>query len=115
MFVLQYSTTSFALLLLLIIPTSMLVSHVGPVSTLWDIPGMTKNSIYLFSFSTVLRIVYNPRNSPIYNECQAQSAQVLALPRKWAHQDDSNDSPQPIGDRQVGFSLLRIRIDQDNP
>ena len=48
-------------------------------------------------------------NSPIYDECQTQSAWVLALPRARAHQDDSNDTPQPIREFQVGFPLLWIK------
>ena len=48
-------------------------------------------------------------NSPIYDECQTQSAKVLALPWKRAHQDDSNDTPQPIGEFQVDFPLLWIK------
>ena len=48
-------------------------------------------------------------NSPIYNECQTQSAWVLALPWELAHQDDSNDTPQPICEFQVGFHLLLIK------
>ena len=54
-------------------------------------------------------------NSPIYDECQTQSAWVLALPRERAHQDDSNDTLQPICECQVSFPLLRIRINQDKP
>ena len=34
---------------------------------------------------------------------------------KTVHQDDSNDTPQPVGERQVSFPLLRIRINQDKP
>ena len=33
---------------------------------------------------------------PVYDECQTQSAKVLALPREQVHQDDSNDNTQPI-------------------
>ena len=29
---------------------------------------------------------------------------------KTAHQEDSNDTPQPIGESQVSFPLLRISI-----
>ena len=32
-------------------------------------------------------------NSPAYDEWKTQSERVLALPRKQAHQDDSNDTP----------------------
>ena len=32
---------------------------------------------------------------------------------KRAHQDNSNDTPQPIGECQVSFHLLRIRINRD--
>ena len=31
-------------------------------------------------------------NSPIFPECQSESAKVLAPPREKAHQDDSNDT-----------------------
>ena len=48
-------------------------------------------------------------NSPIYDECQNQSASVWTLSRKRAHQDVSNDTPQPIGECQVGFPLLWIK------
>ena len=54
-------------------------------------------------------------NSPIYKECQTQSALVLALPWKQANQDDSNDTPQPVNEFQVSYPLLWIRINQDNP
>ena len=37
-------------------------------------------------------------NSLIYDEGQTQSALVLALLRKQAYQDDSNDTPLPIGE-----------------
>ena len=42
-------------------------------------------------------------------ECQTWSEKVLALPRERAHQDDSNDTPQPICEFQVGFPLLWIK------
>ena len=48
-------------------------------------------------------------NSPIYDECQTQWAKVLTLPWKRAHQDDSNDTPQPICECQVDFPLLWIK------
>ena len=48
-------------------------------------------------------------NSPIYDECRTQPAWVLALPWEWAHQYDSNDTPQPIGEFQVDFPLLWIK------
>ena len=54
-------------------------------------------------------------NSPIYDECQTHYAWGLILPWKRAHQDNSNDTPQPIPEFQVGFPLLRIRINQDKP
>ena len=49
---------------------------------------------------------------PICDECQTQSAIVWPLPKP-AHQDDSNDTPQPICEFQVSFLLLRIRTNQD--
>ena len=42
-------------------------------------------------------------NSPIYDECQTQSAWVLTLPWERAHQDNSNDTPQPICEFQASF------------
>ena len=50
-------------------------------------------------------------NSPIYDECQTQSAWVLALSWKRAYQNDSNDTPQPICEFQVDFPLLWIKAD----
>ena len=50
-----------------------------------------------------------------YDECKTQSAWVLTLPWKRALQDDSYYTPQPISEFQVGFPLLRIRINQDKP
>ena len=62
------------------------------------------------------RAVFQLLNSPIYDECQTQSwARVLAMPQEQTHQDNSNDTPKPICEFQVSFSLLRIRIDQDKP
>ena len=58
------------------------------------------NSLYSF---------HTHHNSPIYYECQTQKAKVLALPWKRAHQDDSNDTPQPICEFLVDFSLLWIK------
>ena len=52
-------------------------------------------------------------NSPIYDDCKSQSAWVLTLSQKQAHQDDSNHTQQPICEFQVSFPLLRIRINQD--
>ena len=52
---------------------------------------------------------YAYHNSTIYHQCQTQSAWVLALPLKRAHQNDSNDTPQHICEFQVGFSLLWIK------
>ena len=46
-------------------------------------------------------------NSPILDEYQTQSAWVL--PWKRAHQDNSNDTPQPICECQVDFPLLWIK------
>ena len=54
----------------------------------------------------VLKYVHN---SPIYDEYQTQSAKVLALLWKRAHQDDSNDTPQPTYEFQVDFRLLWIK------
>ena len=48
-------------------------------------------------------------NSPIYDEYQTQLAKVLTLLWKRAHQDDSNDTPQPICEFQVDFPLLWIK------
>ena len=48
-------------------------------------------------------------NSPIFDECQTQSAKVLTLPWKRANQDHSNDTPQPICESQVDFPLLWIK------
>ena len=59
-----------------------------------------------------------PHNSPIFDEYQTQSAEVLGLPWKWAHQDDSNDTPQPIRECQVDFPLhcgLRLIMVYPNP
>ena len=49
-------------------------------------------------------------NSQIYTECQTQSAKVLTL--KTAHQGDSNNTPQPIGECH-GECLFTE--DQDKP
>ena len=38
-----------------------------------------------------------------------QWAKVLTLLWKWAHQDDSNDTPQPICEFQVDIPLLWIK------
>ena len=57
---------------------------------------------------SIFETFYTVHNSPIYDECQTQSAWVLTLPWKRAHQDNSNDTPQPICEFQVGFPLLRI-------
>ena len=46
--------------------------------------------------------------SLIHDEGQTQSALVLALLRKQAYQDDSNDTPQAICEFQVDFPLLWI-------
>ena len=54
-------------------------------------------------------------NSPNHNECKTQSSWVLALPWKWAHLDNSNDTPKPMCECQVSIPLLRIRINQDKP
>ena len=48
-----------------------------------------------------------------YDEYQSQSANVLTLLWKRAHQDDSNDTPLPISELQVSFPLLRIRMNKD--
>ena len=56
-----------------------------------------------------LALVQASNISPIYDECQTQSAWVLALPGERAHQDDLNDTPQPICEFQVDFPLLWIK------
>ena len=48
------------------------------------------------------------QHSPKYDECQIQSAKVLAQLWKLTHQDDLNDTLQYICEFQVGFPLLRI-------
>ena len=58
---------------------------------------------------TFNRVFNTNYNSPIYDECQTQSAKVLGLPWKRAHQDESNDTPQPIWEFQVDFPLLWIK------
>ena len=52
---------------------------------------------------------FSSHNSPIYDACQTQSASVLALPWKRAHQDDSNDTSQPRREFQVDLPLLWIK------
>ena len=54
-------------------------------------------------------ILETEHNSPIYDERQTQSAWVLALPWERAHQNDSNDTPQPICEFQVDFPFLWIK------
>ena len=57
-------------------------------------------------------------NSPIYDEYETQYAKVLTLPRKQAHQDDSNNPPQPICECVKFTSLyfgLRIILVYPNP
>ena len=44
-------------------------------------------------------------NSLIFDNYQTQSA----LPWKQAHQDNSNDTPQPMSECQVDFYLLWIK------
>ena len=52
----------------------------------------------------------------VMNAKLSQHRFCLALPRKQANQDDSNDTPQSIVcEFQVSFLLLRIRINQDKP
>ena len=43
-------------------------------------------------------------DSPIYYECQTQSAKVLALPLEWADQDNNNS--QPIRELQVMLPFM---------
>ena len=79
---------------------------------------VTKPPILSRIFSQLTELIKSMptrHNSPIYDECQTQSAWVLTLSRKRAHPDDQNDTPQPICEFQVGFPLLWIRINQDNP
>ena len=47
--------------------------------------------------------LYAIHNSPIYNEWHCHE------------NDGSKDTPQPIGEFQVSFPLLRIKINQDKP
>ena len=59
-------------------------------------------------------------NSPIYDECQTQSAYVLALPWKKAHQDDSNYTPGVSPHNQhvsfkLAFLYCRLRLIQVYP
>ena len=58
---------------------------------------MKKNQSQLGSLDVhiLLRSLKRMHNSPIYDECQTQSAWLLTLPWKQTHQDDSNDTPQP--------------------
>ena len=48
-------------------------------------------------------IIWGTQLSNVYDECQTQSAKVLTLLKERAHQDPSNDTPQPIGECQVEF------------
>ena len=52
-------------------------------------------SAYWSNFLFCLLFSNWQHNSPIYDECQTQSAKVLALPWKRAHEADSNNTPQP--------------------
>ena len=57
-----------------------------------------QHNLNYVSSTTTQELLKEPHNSPIYDECQTQWAKVLILPWKWAHQDDSNDTPQPLGE-----------------
>ena len=93
------------------------VSDAAGTITLFLVPWPTQNGDKNGWFGECFGSIHNSgrHNSPIYDECQTQKAKVLALLWERAHRDDSNDTPQPIGECQVSFPLLGIRINQDNP
>ena len=76
----------------------------------WDDPLKPNGEIvgYLVTYETSEQDE-SEHNSPIYDEFQSQSAWVLALLWERVHQDDSNDTPQPISEFQVDFPLLWIK------
>ena len=66
-----------------------------------------RNETILF---IITYVVYNKVCTTLQSMMNAnQSAKVLTLLLKWAHQDDSNNTPQPICECQVAFPLLWIK------
>ena len=53
---------------------------------MWLFPKFIKSSKYIAHITT------------IYDKYRTQSAKVLVLPQERAHQDDPNNTPQPISD-----------------
>ena len=56
-----------------------------------------------------------PHNSQIDDECQTQSAKVLALSWKWACQYNSSNTDQPICEFQPSFLYCGLRCIQVYP
>ena len=78
--------------------------------TLWTLePLFSWKFGFRISSKKIRDVNFLAHNSPIYDECQTQSGWVLALPWERAHQNDSNDTPQPMFKFQVGFPLLWIK------
>ena len=50
----------------------------------------------------------------IYEECQAQSAKLLALPQEKAHQDNSNGTQQPTCEFPLGLPPTWIKLIRRN-
>ena len=73
-------------------------------------PGIPVTNLKIGAKSIIDLITLH--QSPIYDECQTQSAKVLARPWERAHQDIFNNTSQPMFEFQLGF-LLWIR--QDKP
>ena len=64
------------------------------------------------NYETVLRDGIMKKSQPL----QSKFIQGFGTAMKTgAHQDESNDTPQPMGEFYISFSLLRIKINQDKP
>ena len=80
----------------LVIPLSIAVKR-------WPLPRFTwlplakalSSRYACWTSSSVTVILCGQNNSQQYGECQAHSAQVWAWPWEQAHQDNSNNTPQP--------------------
>ena len=56
------------------------------------------NEMFFWIFSSPTDHLFKIHNSPIYDECETNSAMVFALPPEPAYQDNTNDTLQPVCD-----------------
>ena len=77
---------------------SMLQKFMSAIKVLAIAVSLVNREVFWLFSSLTDHLVFKIHNSPIYDECETNSAMVFALPPEPAYQDNTNDTLQPVCD-----------------